>query len=516
MRLSLSILFLISVFLLQPLSAEELLTHYEQSGFTETPRHAEMVEYCHKLAEVSEFVQYSSFGTTPQGRELPLLIVDKSRKFEPTDDDRVKLMVIACIHPGESDGKDAGLMLIRDFVRDGSLNDDFDDVVLLFIPIFNVDGHEKYGPYNRINQNGPIEMGYRVTAQGYNLNRDFLKADAPEMRAWLKLFNKWLPDMFVDIHVTDGADYQYVVTYGIETHENMIEPVRGWINDAFLPHINNRMASHGFPLIPYVITRDYEHITNGLIGLIWSPRFSTGYGTLQNRPSLLVETHMLKDYRTRVDATKKLLEELITYLADSGTELREAVTTADRSAAEDLYESYYIIDYSRTQDTTEMLDFKGVDVSVQESDISGGDWIIWGNEPQDYRVPYSNDYTPNDSVVIPYAYIIPPEWMEEIELIEDHGVKIKRLDGKQTLRVEAYKFDNVKWYDAPFEGHPMIEEFEYEMISMNRTYPDNSAVIIMNQRANQVAIHLLEPRTRDSFIHWGFFNTIFGQKEYFE
>lgn len=495
---------------------QELLTGYERSGYRQTPRYAETVDFCRKLAEASEFVSYTTFGVSPQGRDLPLLIVDKSMRFEPVDDDRVKLMVFACIHAGESDGKDAGLMLVRDFVRDGKLSSEFDNVVLLFVPIFNVDGHEKFSPYNRINQAGPEEMGYRVTAQGYNLNRDFIKADAPEMRFWLRLFNEWLPDMFVDIHVTDGADYQYVVTYGIETHENLVEPVRTWIDEDFLPNINERMSSHGFPLIPYVITRDYQHITNGLIGIMWSPRYSTGYGTIQNRPAMLVETHMLKDYQTRVEGTYTLLQELIGHLDQNATELTEAVDIADLEVARNLAGTYYTVAYDRTKDTTEMLSFKGVSVTVRESDISGGEWVIWENEPRDYTVPYLSEYEPSDSVVIPEAYIIPPEWADEIEVLAAHGVQIERLDGAHTLDVRTYRFDDVEWYDEPYEGHMMVSGFEMEDVSVTKTFPDNSAVIVMNQRANQVAIHLLEPEARDSFIRWGFFSTIFGQKEYFE
>ncbi len=495
---------------------QNLLTEYEKSGFRETPRYVETVEFCQKLAEASEYVSYTSFGTSPQGRDLPLLIVDKSMQFEPVDDDRVRLMVFACIHAGESDGKDAGLMMIRDFVRDGELSSELDNVVLLFIPIFNVDGHEKFSPYNRINQLGPEEMGYRVTAQGFNLNRDFLKADSPEMRSWLRLFNKWLPDMFVDIHVTDGADYQYVVTYGIETHENLTEPVRTWVNDSFLPNINDRMISHGFPLIPYVITRDYKHITNGLIGIMWSPRYSTGYGTIQNRPALLVETHMLKNYQTRVEGTYTLLRELIGCLDENGSTLEEAVDVADWEVARNLAGTFYTVAYDRTKDTTEMLNFKGVSVTVRESDISGGEWVIWENEPRDYAVPYLSEYEPSDSVVVPEAYIIPPEWTDEIEALAAHGLQIERLDGDHTLHVTTYRFDDVEWYDDPYEGHMMVRDFEIEDVSITRTYPDNSAVIAINQRANQVAIHLLEPESRDSFIRWGFFSTIFGQKEYFE
>ncbi len=493
----------------------DLTTYYEKSNFLETPRYDETVAFCKLLEAESPFVKYTSFGITPQGRELPLLIVDKSESFAPPTDDRIVLLVIACIHPGESDGKDAGLVLIRDLIRDDSLTKQFDDVVLLFIPIFNVDGHERFGPYNRINQNGPLEMGFRVTAQGYNLNRDFLKADSPEMRAWLKLFREWLPDFFIDCHVTDGADYQYTITYGLETHENMPEPIRSWTNDRFLPKLNSTMEQSGFPIVPYVVTRDYLHISNGIIGLLWAPRYSTGYGAVQNRPALLVETHMLKDFRTRVEGTRILLHEIITILSDQRAELKDAAMVADARVSEMIPGSYYYTNYKRAKDTTSFIDFLGVDVTTEPSDISGDEWVIWGDTPVTYRVPYLDTYAPVDSALIPYAYIIPVEWTEETDLLKAHGVDIEYLDCAQTLPVDSYRFDDIEWADKPWESRHRLE-FSMTDVSTMRELPDNSAVVLMNQRSNQVIVHLLEPKAPDSFIRWGFFNRIYSRKEYFE
>ena len=212
------------------------ITFYEQSGGKRTPRYHETMEYCKKLDEASDLVHLTDFGTSPQGRKLPLMIVDRDGLHDPEaikSTGRLILLIQACIHPGESEGKDAGMMLIRDLITPapgplpkqgrgskpplGGLGvssgirypaslDLLENVSILFIPIFNVDGHERFGPYNRINQNGPEEMGWRVTATNLNLNRDFLKADAPEMQAWLKLYNRWFPDFFLDIHTSDGAD----------------------------------------------------------------------------------------------------------------------------------------------------------------------------------------------------------------------------------------------------------------------------------------------------------------------
>lgn len=496
-------------------SDDDLTTYYEKSNYLETPRYDETVAFCKLLEAESPFVKYTSFGITPQGRELPLLIVDKSESFAPPTDGRIVLLVFACIHAGEPDGKDAGLVLVRDFIRDDSLTKQFDDVVLLFIPIFNVDGHERFGPYNRINQNGPLEMGFRVTAQGYNLNRDFLKADSPEMRAWLRLFTEWLPDFFIDCHVTDGADYQYTVTYGLETHENMPEPIRSWTNDRFLPTLDKTMEKSGFPIVPYVVTRDYLHITNGIFGLLWSPRYSTGYGAVQNRPALLVETHMLKDYRTRVEGTRILLHEIITILSDQRTELKDASEAADKRISESMQGRYYYTEYKRAADTTSFIDFLGVDVTTQPSDISGDEWVLWGDTPVTYQVPFLDTYAPVDSALIPYAYIIPVEWTEETDLLKAHGVDIKYLDGAQTIRVDSYRFDDLEWAEKPWESRHRLE-FSMTDVSTMRAFPDNSAVVILNQRSNQVIVHLLEPKTPDSFIRWGFFNRIYSRKEYFE
>ena len=214
------------------LAADDWQTFYEMSGYKATPRYAETVEYCVRLAAVSPQIHYTAFGISPQGRPLPLLILDKEgRKTaeEVRGSDNVVFLIQAGIHSGEIDGKDAGLMLVRDIAVSGRLPHLLDHVTILFIPIFNVDGHERFGAYNRANQNGPEEMGWRVTAQNLNLNRDYLKADTPEMQSWLKLYNRWLPEFFADCHVTDGADYQYVLTYKIEQHGILDRRIIRWI-----------------------------------------------------------------------------------------------------------------------------------------------------------------------------------------------------------------------------------------------------------------------------------------------
>jgi len=215
----------------------KLETFFETSNYLETPTYDKTIEFCKLLEKSSPWVRYQSFGKSPQGHDLPLLIIDKSSNFDAVKlrkSGKLILLIQACIHPGEPDGKDAGFMLIRDLITKPEMQNLLNQVSILFIPIMNVDGHQRFGQFNRINQNGPKEMGWRTTAQNLNLNRDYIKADSPEIQAWLTLYNQWIPDFFIDCHVTDGADYQYTATYGLEIFGNMQPALTSWTKNIYL------------------------------------------------------------------------------------------------------------------------------------------------------------------------------------------------------------------------------------------------------------------------------------------
>ncbi|MDP4241059.1 MAG: M14 family metallopeptidase, partial [Bacteroidota bacterium] len=284
------------------------LTPYEKSGCKETPRYDQTMAFCRQLKAASPLLKMESIGKSPQGRDIPLLIVDRNRNFTPAavrKSGNIVLLVQACIHAGEPDGKDAGLMLLRDMLINGQHKELLDHVTLLFIPIFNVDGHERFGPYNRINQNGPKEMGWRTTAQNLNLNRDYLKADAPEMQSWLKNTSQWNPDFFIDCHVTDGADYQYKLTYSLELAGNIEAGLTNWTRDYYEKNLLSLLDADNTPAFSYVEFRNWHDPRSGLFVSPAPPMISQGYFAVRNRPGLLIETHMLKDYKTRVEATYK-------------------------------------------------------------------------------------------------------------------------------------------------------------------------------------------------------------------
>ncbi len=495
------------------------LTFYEQSGYTKTPRYGETIAYCKRLASASPWVHYEPFGTSPQGRDLPLVVVSRDRVFTPREaakSGKAVLLIQSGIHAGEIDGKDASLMLIRDIAIRKTLAPLLDHTILLFVPIFNVDGHERFGPYNRINQNGPEEMGWRVTAQNLNLNRDYMKADAPEMRAMLRLYSAWLPDLYVDCHVTDGIDFQYDVTYTMETGPNIDTGIAQWITTGLLPTVLPEVEASGHGIFPYVFPREDRDLSRGILGGASTARFSTGYAALQNRPALLIETHMLKPYRVRVSATYELLKSVIACVNRSPRSLREAVRKADSAtvATGRSTGGTLPLTYALGADSV-MVDFRGVASTIDTGMISGAPYPVYASTPEQVSIPYFSYVKVTDSIAIPRAYLIPPEWQSVRDVLLMHGIVVQRLAKPLSVDVESYRLSKVKFGGRPYEGRQGVT-FRADTIHQRRLYPAGSYLVRTDQRAAKVAIHLLEPRSPDSFVSWGFFNAIFEQKEYAE
>ena len=312
---------------------QEWLTHAEKTDYRETPNYNDTIAYSRRLADSSPWVRLTFFGKSGEGRDLPLLVVAKGGTFTPQAARKAGKPVVliqACIHAGETDGKDAGLALLRDIAITKAREALLERVVIIFIPIYNVDGHERRSPYNRINQNGPAEMGWRGNASNLNLNRDYMKADAPETRAWLRLWDEWSPDLFIDCHVTDGADFRYNVTYQYEQHENVLPSIRKWSREAFDGRIIPSAEKAGNLLSHYMVFRDNRDPMLGIDSFISTPRFATGYVPVaRNRPALLIETHMLKEHRPRVRGTYDILVAALEEVNKNPAELLGAVREAD-------------------------------------------------------------------------------------------------------------------------------------------------------------------------------------------
>ncbi|MFN2596865.1 MAG: M14 family metallopeptidase, partial [Pyrinomonadaceae bacterium] len=399
------------------------MTPAEKSNYRETPTYEEALAYARKLERASRLVRVTEFGKSGAGRALPLIVAAKNGAFTPEaarKAGKLVMLVQANIHAGETDGGDAGLALLRDMAITHTCERLLDHVTFLFIPVYNVDGYVRRSPYNRINQNGPAEMGWRGTATNLNLNRDYLKADAPETRAWLRLWNEWNPDLFIDCHVTDGADFRYNVTYQYEQHQNVPEPLLSWMKSAFDSRIVPATEAQGNLLAPYLTLRDSRDPAMGIEGFIETPRFSTGYTPLRNRPGLLIETHMLKDYRTRVRGTYDLVAATLEEMNRDPESLRRALRETDASVADEggSYDPARRVPLSlEFTEKSEPFFFKGVEYRVEHSDVSGGDMVVYGRRPVDMLVPYFNEARVTASVAPPLYYVVPPQWSDVISVL---------------------------------------------------------------------------------------------------
>jgi hypothetical protein len=334
------------------------------------------------------------------------------------------------------------------------------------------------------------------------------------MQQWLKLFNEWMPDMFIDIHTTDGADYQYQLTYAMPVQGEMNKPQTDWQNQ-YLQKLEHGLLQKNILIFPYVSFRRWHDPQSGLIRRPQSPRYSIGYAAIQNRPALLVETHMLKNYKTRVDATYELLVYTAEILDNEYDKLKQINANADIQAQQ-LAGKEFILDFRTSQKDSTYIKFKGVDYAIVKSDLTGGNWVQFTDKPKEYNLVLFDKTIPARKVTLPKAYIIPVEWEDVIKRIHWHGISFKKINNDTTLTIETYKFSEVQFTNSPFEGHQMVRNFNKQTIETEKTFHKGSIIIPVNQRRAKVIAHLLEPDGPDSFLQWGFFNTIFERKEYVE
>ncbi len=494
----------------------EWLTKAERTNFIETARYEETLGFCRQLEKSSPLIKIISIGKSGEGRDIPLLIVSQDKIFNPEKvykSSKTVVLIQNGIHAGEIEGKDASLMLVRDIVITKKYPHLLDNTILLILPIYNVDGHERFGANNRINQNGPAQMGWRTNATNLNLNRDYMKADAPETRAFLKMFNTWLPDFFIDVHTTNGADYQYALSYAIDNSENMQQGVRTWINENFIKNVFTNMETSGYPLVPYVWFRNNMELEKGIQGGVAPPRFSNGYTPLQNRPALLIETHMMKDYKTRVEGVYHFILTILENFHTDKGQLKKAVRHADAQTINGVTSPFPI--RFETTSEADTIKFLGYKANVESSEISGMNWIRWTNEPLNIKIPWFNKTKVIAAIEPPVAYLIPQQWTTVLDILQIHGIEVERLKQPVEVDAEVYRFSNAKWQEKPYEGrHPA--NYGVEKFPEKRKYPVGTFIVRLNQRLAKVAIHLLEPEAPDALAYWGFFDSIFEQKEYAE
>ncbi len=512
-----SVLIILSLAIITLSSGQKLLTLAERSNYHYSNDYPATLRLCHALDSISTMVHMDIFGKSSAGYDLPFLIVDRDGLTVPQqikDKGRAIIMIQADIHAGEPEGNDAGFILVRDLITNRRYVQLLDHVSIIFIPVLNADGLSRLSPYNRINQNGPDIMGWRANAMNLNLNRDYLKADAPEIRAWIRLFNQYLPDFFVDCHTTDGADYQYVLTYALPLEFQLTQQQYDWVYTTYLPYVTKKMYGQGIPIFQYISFRRWADPTSGLVLSAFNPMYSTGYVWAQNRPSLLIETHMLKDFRLRLWATYYMLLHTIEAVSSTADKLIKINLQADKEASR-LAGKKYTLQYKLTDDTVH-VQFLGKQYHIRHSGLTGGNYVVYSDTNQTITMPLWNKYQPDRSITVPEAYIIPVQWTEVIKRLLAHGIKFYTIEDQYTDSVFTYRFSNIKFACYPYEGHQRVQSFTTEKVKTGQTFRPGSIIVPIGQRAAQIIIHLLEPEAPSSLLSWGFFNPIFEQKEYAE
>jgi Zinc carboxypeptidase len=505
-----------------------LTTIAEESGFRRTGRSEEVTRLCAAFAAAwPDAARQLEFGRSAEGRTMRGVLVSRA------DVRAVPLLMLqGGIHPGESDGKDAGFIALRELLAGNAAPGVLERIAILFVPAFNIDGHERFGRWSRPNQNGPEETGWRTTAHNLNLNRDYAKADSPEMRALLALIRTWDPLVCADLHVTDGADFQPDISLQAEPvnqGDSRLYPAGRELRDALIA----KLAAQGsMPLPFYPDLAVTDDPASGFLLTVYSPRFSTGYFPQRNRFTVLVETHSWKDYAIRVRVTRNTIIGLAELVAEHGSAWRELAHQADAAAAR-LGGAEIVLDYSSGwrepasgahattvgATGTKLIDFPGYAYTREVSPISGEPVTVYDpHRRQIWHVPLRDDVSPALIVKAPLGgYVVPSAWAAEIGArLALHGIHIETVRaGSRAVRVEAFRASQATFAAAPFEGRMRVQLSG----SWQRESQDVAAgalFVPIAQPGARLLMHLLEPQAPDSFAAWGFFNACFEQKEHME
>jgi hypothetical protein len=506
---------------LPALAQDTLTTVAERSGFARTGRYDEVIALCDAFAaKYPQAVRCETFGTTPEGRPMKLLVASTSGALT-ADAARSRGIPVTLmqggIHAGEIDGKDAGFLALRELLDGKAARGALSKQVFLFVPVFNLDGHERFKAWNRPNQRGPAEMGWRATAQNLNLNRDYMKADAPEMRAMLALIERWDPVVYVDLHVTDGAKFRHDVAIQVEPVNSGDDALRSAGRALRTGTIDRLTARGAMPLPFYPSFVDGDNPASGFDDGVSTPRFSLGYMQLRNRMAMLVETHSWRPYAYRVRTTHDAIVAVLEQVAANGTQWRQLEAATDERATR-LAGQVVPLDYKATG-TPRIIDFKGYAYSRTPSAVSGALMTRYDEtKPQVWKVPLRDTVVPSITATAPGAgYVVPAAWAGRVApLLDAHGLRYERI-GVALPRVDAqaWRASSIHFGTDSFEGHQRLDAQGDWSPAVQSLAPGALFVPIAQPKA-RLLMGLMEPRAPDAIAAWGGFNAAFERKEYME
>lgn len=487
-------------------------TPFEVSKGQETATYPEIIDFYLRLAKEFPEINVQTIGNTDSG--LPLHMVtfnlDGDFNFTKIGKDKTIVLINNGIHPGESDGIDATMLLFRDLAT-GQLEPP-KNTVLVTIPVYNVGGALNRNSTTRTNQNGPESYGFRGNARNYDLNRDFIKSDTKNARTFAKIFHLVKPDIFIDTHVSNGADYQYTLTHLFTQHNKLGSELGKYLEHEMRPELEAALASTGWDITPYVNV--FHTVPEKGFSQFWdSPRYSTGYTTLWNTLGMMVETHMLKPYKKRVEGTYELLHQMLAIAESDGTKIKEL----RKQAFDDFLEKkYYPIAWTVDTTKADTLNFKGFEVDTLTSEVTGLPRIKYDeNRPFTKSVVYRNSFIPTDSIEIPQAYIVKKPWSQLMDRLDNNLISYRTLSKDTVINVESYKIGEYQTGNQPYEGHYPHYGTKVAKSYVGITFSQGDILIPTDQPGIRYLLETLEPSAADSFFNWNFFDTVLQRKEGF-
>ncbi|GAA4293139.1 M14 family metallopeptidase [Aestuariibaculum suncheonense] len=496
-------------------SHNDFTTLFEKSNGTETPEYKDVIAYFKELANAYPEISVFEVGETDSGNPLHVAVYNSSPILKLEDiksSSKNRILINNGIHPGESDGIDASMMLLRDIVQNDSLKKAYQNSIIAFIAVYNVGGALNRNSHTRANQNGPKSYGFRGNARNFDLNRDFIKQDSKNAAAFAEIFHSINPDVFIDNHVSNGADYQYAITHLFTQHNKLGGSLGDYLEHKMRPEIEHSLNDKDIIITPYVnVWGNTPEV--GFSQFFDSPRYSTGYTTLFNTLGLMVETHMLKPYDIRVKQTYELM--LSTF--DFTEKNSKTIKSLRKNAFQDIVsQKTYPISFKIDSTHFTTLNFKGYEGYYIESNVTNGKRLFYDqNQPYTKTIKYYNNFLPSQTISIPKAYILKQGWHDIIDRLKNNQIEFSKFKNDTTLTVETNHIADYKTVSTPFEGHYLHHNTSLTKATKSVTFKKGDLYIPTNQNGVRYLLETLEAEATDSFFNWNFFDTILQQKEHF-
>ena len=494
-----------------PVSGQGYTNLYEKN---QTLSYSQLVNAYKILDEKSDQMKLLSYGASDGGNPLQILVINKDKNFSPPAKNRKSetiILIMNGIHPGESEGIDASLLFAQQLAI-GKIEIPAHTTICI-LPIYNIDGMLNRKRFTRTNQNGPEEKGFRGSACNYDLNRDFLKADSKNTFAFYQIFHQWDPDVFIDNHTSNGADYQYIMTLISTQQQKLGGNSAAYLFNTMNPFLYSDMDKKGFDMVPYVNIWGKSPDEEGYEVFIETPKYSTGYTALFGTLSFVAETHMLKPYPQRVVATFELMKTILEFTKNHGNEIRVARLSDQNTYRNDrIYESNFVVDKEKSV----KLAFKGFEAEKIPSKLGSYNRTYYNrSRPYTKEINYYNTCKADLKIELPKAYVIPQAWAQVITRLKANNIELKRLNQDTSIACIAYYIMNTESGNRPYEGHHVNAKTQIETRKQTIVFHKGDYLAFTNQTGNRYLAEVLEPQTEDGFFSWNFFDPILNQKEGF-